>query len=266
MARITPAANGGAGVPALPAPRVIQTRPRGAQTVQIPNASPGAASGTIAASLIQSARIIATDIPQAAFDQGGVLLELLRWAPPRQGFRYGGFVHPAHNVASGDGTFMRGGKHGGATTATQAARQTEWAVTSPMDQIDVAQGIFGFMHQQSVGYRSPVAPNSFIDAQLTVITAARLGLNGGSLPRQVANLYRIGRFAFRYSIVDLDDARQKRISGPISTVVCAGMHNNPFNREPEILGGYQSVSVNPSASITAVSIWHEKPYATRRSL
>lgn len=269
MARITPAANGGAGIPALPAPRVIQTRPRGAQTVEIPDAAPSGAASTISTTIIQGARVIATSIPQAAFEQGGVLLELLRWVPPRQGFRFGGFVHPAHIAASGNGTFMRGGKHGGASTATQLARPTEWPVTSPMDQIDVTQGIFGFMHRLTATYRSDAAASEHPDQLVEVVTAARIR-NGGPLPRQLAQRgYSVGRFAFRYSIVDLDDARQKRVSGPISTVVCAGMAAPPFVRANTInfgSGEYATVGVNPAASVGAVSVWHEKAYAPRRSL
>jgi hypothetical protein len=81
--------------------------------------------------------------------------------------------------------------------------------------------------------------------------------------------YFVGRFVFRYSIVDLADARQKRVSGPISTVVCAGMAASPFVRANTInfgSGEYATVAVNPAASVGAVSVWHEKAHATRRPL
>jgi hypothetical protein len=268
MVRISPVAT--ASTVALPAPRVTITRPRGVVTVEVPDGRPSTAATTVAATAVNAARIVATDIPQAAIDQGGLVLELLRWVPQRQRNRFGGFVHPTHIAASGNGTFMRGGKHGGASTATQLARPTEWAITAPMDIVDVTQGIFGFMHLGQVSYRDDTATNSTANQTVQLVTSSRPVSNSGMLPKHIAQRgYFVGRFVFRYSIVDLADARQKRVSGPISTVVCAGMAASPFVRANTInfgSGEYATVAVNPAASVGAVSVWHGKAHATRRPL
>lgn len=257
---------------ALPAPRVKIEKPIAATYVDIAEGSPSAGV-TTAVEAKRIVKIVAEDLPQAAFDSGTLLLELLRWKPRR---KYGGanaYVHPAHTTPSGNGTFMRGGIHGLSTGGVVAVpRPTEWAVTAPMQVTDVTQGLFGFFEHGIAGYRTQNATSPPADQTVDVTRYSVWNrYPTRALPRHIAYAaYGVGRFAFRWSVVDPDDARSKRISGPMSAIIGAGQFHQPFiawEGELSFAAGVYSSSVqaNPQATWKEVTAWHVAPPGKRVS-
>lgn len=161
-------------------------------------------------------------------------IELLRYvrlhsrenASAGNGTKTGGYVHPSHGpAASGDGSFTHGGAHGGVSAEVQAIRPTEWPILSGADAVDVTQGMMGFMCFGPVNFRDNTGNIQALDL---VYPAERVRTQRLGRRFPYAGAFAPGYFAFRLSIIDLEDARGKRIHGPVSQIVSATNHKFPF--------------------------------------
>ncbi len=224
------------GSAALPAPKVQVYHPAAPVPVFVGDrfASNGS---TVEVKPIRSVKVTVPGIPSAILadiDLYKPQIELLRYVRLRSresansgnGTKTGGYVHPSHGpAASGNGSFTHGGLHGGTSGQVQAIRPTEWPILSGADNVDVTQGLLGFMCMGLVPFRDSAGVTQATDM---VYPAERVRTQYLGRRFPYAGMFAPGYFAFRLSIIDLTDERGKRIHGPVSQVISATNHKFPF--------------------------------------
>ena len=186
-----------------------------------------------------------------------VQLELLRYSRRNAGIngsngqsgKYRGWVHSSHAPNPANGNWTRGGEHSAVSPAIQSLRQTEWSVVNT-DVIDVTQSMLGFMATRDIAYRSPaaVAPDYFTDASvLGVSTVANAKMRRPGRRFAYAPAFHPGTFRFRYSIVDQNDPRGSRISGPESETVNLSTEVMPFHIDTaaSMVSGVPMATIDP---------------------
>lgn len=251
-------AAGGGG---LPAPKVRVTGGGNAwQTVSMPVYSP---SGTLTDVQVQPVTVTVTDVPSVFTDSAfGLQLELMRYRYRRSKARanlsgeFRSWVHPSNGPApSGDGTWTRGGAHLQTSPAVVALRRTEWPVTNT-SSVDVSQAMFSFLCQKQIPYRS-VLSTGVPDATVLGFSpkAGSVGWPGRRFAYSSA--YTPGLFAFRLSVVDVDDPRGARVSGPLSEMVCVSNTVFPFRVDSvsSQLLGKQTASIAPGYDPLLFRAW-----------
>jgi hypothetical protein len=167
-------------------------------------------------------------------------LELVRYIRPPQSKRRNdaggasyhsktknGFVHPANWDPANGITNPSGSNTGGGTTNNVAgARISEWAVTSEGQAFDIDLG--AYFKAVNVTYRD--ASNGSSSLTVAKPTGVICRLNYHNSPRALKAYSRAkqpGYFAFRYSIIDPDNARE-RIYGAQTEVMVASNSVEPF--------------------------------------
>ena len=177
--------------------------------------------------------------------------------PGGNGTKSGGYVHPSHGPgASGNGSFTHGGMHGGADPALQAVRPTEWPIASGADTLDVTQGILGFMCIGDIAYRDStgnLANTVVVYPANRCNSSKRLRVSGKRFPYSSTMVP--GYFAFRLSVLDLEDPRKKRVHGPLSQVVSCTSAKFPF--DPAGLDSGGRAQANPASGFDpkVVNFW-----------
>lgn len=168
-----------------------------------------------------------------------VQLELLRYSRRNTGINQSNgksgkqrqWAHPSHGPNPANGNWTRGGNHTAVSPVVQSLRQTEWSVVNT-DVIDVTQSMFGFMATRDIQYRSPAATAPDYNPDLSVqgvSTVANAKMRRPGKRFAYAPSFHPGTFRFRYSIVDTNDPRGSRISGPESETVNVSTEVMPFH-------------------------------------
>ncbi len=186
-----------------------------------------------------------------------VQLELLRYSRRNAGIDQSNgksgkqrqWVHPSHGPNPANGNWTRGGNHTAVSPAIQSLRQTEWSVVNT-DVIDVTQSMFGFMATRDIAYRSPAAtaPDYGTDLFVSgVSTVAKGKMRRPGKRFAYAPSFHPGTFRFRYSIVDQNDPRGSRISGPESETVNLSTDVMPFHRDTaaSMASGVPMATIDP---------------------
>lgn len=249
----------------LPAPKVQMMQPVLRPDVFVADGSP-LAGAVVQAFPLRYVKVTVPGIPAAVLnDLAGYApqVELVRYvrrqrrqnASGGNGGKSGGFVHPSHGPVVNSGSFTHGGAHAGVGAAVQAIRPTEWPILTGADNIDVTQGILGFMCLVSVRYRDVSGNNA--NSVGALVPSHGLGKGrGGAYSRfpyekQLSGAY----FAFRLSIKDRSDVRGKRIWGPVSDYVYAGNSAFPFLPAGLDVNGSAAAVPNPLSDKLAVNFW-----------
>lgn len=255
---------GGGGL-ILPAPKVQLYMPAAPSQFWVADASP-VNDATVEVTPLKHVKVTFPGIPSAILDDIATYrpqVELIRHtqlnsrenSASGNGAKTGGYVHPSHGpVASGNGSFTHGGSHGGVGPSVQAVRPTEWLINSGADAIDVTQGILGFMCYGPFVYRDNAGNISALKAVYPASrTNRRNRISGRRFP--YSPVFRPGYFEFRLSIIDTNDARGKRITGPHSTRISCTNNQFPFLPAGVDASGAAQADPLPSFDGQAVNFW-----------
>jgi hypothetical protein len=178
-------------------------------------------------------------------------LELLRYANGKKS--KAGYKHPS-NVASG--LPLGGRTHGGMqnVSGTLSLRQSEWAVTNYGQVIDVTSALFGYMFFGEIRYRDNTGNLNVIEGIYPFRTTKTFGKRFA-----YSRLFTPARFRFRWSVLDLTDARKQRIFGPVSDVVTVSSLIFPFIPDLPIAAGpyagSSTASINAKYDPRLASMW-----------
>lgn len=245
----------------LPAPKVRVTGGTAAWVqYEIPDSAWSGGTTTVS---MQPVTVAVSDLPSGV----GVQLELLRYRRRNAGIngsngasgKQRGWVHPSNGPAPVNGSWTRGGAHSGCSPAVEALRVTEWAVANT-DVVDVSQSMLGFIASRDIAYRSPAATAPDYQPDLSVqgistVANAKMRRPGGRFA--YAPAFHAGLFRFRYSIVDTNDSRSPRISGPESEIVAVSTEVFPFIIDPvaSSLSGKQMATISPVYDPARLKAW-----------
>ena len=169
------------------------------------------------------------------------------------------WVHPSHGPNPANGNWTRGGEHSAVSPAIKSLRQTEWSVVNT-DVVDVTQPMLGFMAIRDIQYRSHAATSPDYQPDLSVqgiSTVASAKMHRPGKRFAYAPAFHAGLFRFRYSIVDANDSRSPRISGPESEIVAVSTEVFPFIIDPEAssLSGKQMATISPVYDPARLKAW-----------
>lgn len=196
-----------------------------------------------------------------------VQLELLRYSRRVAGINKNNgasgqqrqWVHPSHGPNPANGNWTRGGAHSAVSPAVASLRQTEWSVVNA-NVIDVTQSMFGFMATRDIAYRSPAATAPDYQPDLSVqgvstVANAKMRRPGGRFA--YAPAFHAGLFRFRYSIVDTNDSRSPRISGPESEIVAVNTEVFPFHTDTaaSMASGVPMATIDPRYDPLRLKAW-----------
>lgn len=245
----------------LPAPKIRVTGGPAAWTVyDLPDVN--WSGGTIQVQM-QPVTVSVYDLPSGV----KVQLELERYSRRNTGINQSNgksgkqrqWVHPSHGPNPVNGNWTRGGNHSSVSAVVASLRQTEWSVVNT-DVIDVTQAMLGFIASRLIQYRSPaaVAPDYFPDLSvqgISTVASSKMRRNGRRF--SYAPAFHPGLFRFRYSIVDTNDSRAPRISGPESEIVSVNTERMPFMVDPVASGlsGKQMATIDPAYDPTRLKAW-----------
>ncbi len=256
---------GGAGLPTPKVQLYVPNNPAGLFVAKDGSSS----GGTTSVVAKRYVKVTVPGIPSSILENAAdyqPMVELLRFVPKKarenastgNGNKAAGFVHPSSAAAvSGNGSFTHGGGHGGTSSALQALRVTEWAITNGNDAIDVTQGILAFMSNTDVSYRDAGGTSATIRVTTAESCFKTSWYNIGSrFP--YSRRFGPGRFIFRLSVRDLNDARQKRIHGPNSAIVLCSNNVFPFNPAGVDANGRAQATVSGFFDDKQVSFWFEQ--------
>ena len=188
------------------------------------------------------------------------LLELLRYRPVKtrspasnggRGNKKAGYAHPSNAPEpSGNASFTHGGGHQDASADIIALRQTEWPIAQSQDRFDVTQGILSFMCYGTVLYRNAVGLSSLSAIYPATKSGAAAYTSGRRFPYSRA--FQPGYFAFRLSILDLQDDRKKRVHGPLSDKI--SVSNSVFPFIPDGVNGQNQTVATLAANFDPFSV------------
>jgi hypothetical protein len=228
------AAGGGGG---LPAPKVQTFRPDAIYDPQISDGQPSSGS-LMKLPTKRFIKVTTPGLPQFILDDLATYkpqVELLRYTRSAgkrslvtgQRYKNVGYVHPSHGpLPSGTGSFTHGGAHSVPQTLSDL-RSTEWPILTGKDHIDVTQGMASFMAMLSVAWRDSLGNLNFTQLPCPTSSRMRRPIPGSRFPYSAT--FTPGYFAFRLSVIDPSDPRQKRIHGPESQVVSLTTNEFPFD-------------------------------------
>lgn len=225
---------------ALPVPKMRIVGPAIGEGVLIPQDTP---SGMlIAVTTASQLECVALDIPTVFFQpQYGLQLELMRYrrtttskqviTPRRRG--QSDWVHPAHGGRSGND--QRGGDHfdQSGVPLNMLARPSEWSITTRNQVVNVTQGVAGrciYVRPGRAFFVNGFGPSFDSNPTYIIGNASRANHRYAAIFRGLPGVWSANKFRFRYSVVDPDDPRGGRISGPMSPVIMAGSHIPPVIR------------------------------------
>ncbi len=168
-----------------------------------------------------------------------------------------GFVHPANYDPANGITNPSGSNTGGGVTNNVAvSRISEWAVTGEGQVIDIDLG--AYFKPMSVEYRDTngnisalaVAKPTGVQRRTVLGTGRFKGYSRAKIP---------GYFAFRYSIIDPDNA-QERVYGGVSELVVATNAVQPFaeNFVATQAFGVPCVTVSNRFDLKQMQAWIDK--------
>ena len=238
---------------ALPAPKVDLRK--GAPTLLTVFDGHPALGLTRTVNAVNLAEVTVSDIPQVILDNlpyFGLQLELLRYVRRSTGqtnrphaASHGGYRHPSNgDNPSGTGQRTRGGSH----TYNATNRVTEWPVTGWGQSIDVSQGMAGFMSHDSSGslqYRDPAGVRQPFNGLVPTDAWGKFRRFGRA--SSYDSRFRPGYFKFRWSILDVSDPREQRISGPLSETVALTSNLFPFIPDAPFGGNAAlTATINPA--------------------
>lgn len=220
------------------------------------------AGGTIQVQM-QPVTVSVYDLPSGV----KVQLELERYSRRNAGInsgngqsgKYRGWVHSSHGPNPANGNWTRGGEHSAVSPAIKSLRQTEWSVVNT-DVVDVTQSMLGFIASRDIAYRSPAATSPDYQPDLSVqgiSTVANAKMRRPGKRFAYAPAFHAGLFRFRYSIVDANDSRSPRISGPESEIVAVSTEVFPFIIDPvaSSLSGKQMATISPVYDPARLKAW-----------
>lgn len=256
--------NSGGGGLMLPAPKVQMMVPVAQPALFVSDNSPSSGN-TVQVTPRRYVKVTVPGIPSAVLGDLATYapqVELLRYtrrqrrenASGGNGGKGGAYVHPAHGLTPGGGSYTHGGQHGGVDPAIWAIRPTEWPILSGADNIDVTQGILGFMCLHPVYMRDNSGVTSTVDCLIPshgLVKGRSTSFSRFPYQKSLSGAY----FAFRLSIRDPSDARQKRIWGPTSEVVQVGNTAFPFLPDGVSPLGESAAVQNPLHDPKAVNFW-----------
>lgn len=191
-------------------------------------------------------------------------LELMRYVRKRgavsgrfgRSFQNNGYVHPSHGPGpSGNGSHTHGGLQTKVTALTQSLRPTEWAAGDWGTEIDVTQGMLGFLHFIPVTYRDAIFDEQVVEAPVPSGSSSNRR-HGKRFP--YAGIFRPAYYKFRWSIIDPTDERGQRIHGPLSETVSVTSNKFPFLPEDMYNDGgifKATCSINPGYSVNDLRAW-----------
>lgn len=214
-----------------------------------------------------SVRCIAVDVSDDMIN-AGLRLELLRYkvnvgngndTPPVKGSAY---VHPAdwQGGISFNGNDTRGGDHrNDAGIGLPIDRPSEWAITTRNQVVDMLGTLAGWWQFRNVSYRDAATP--MINNVVSLPCPAGINTKWAVFGRTFGYMtrYRPNYFAWRYSVIDPNDARNGRIHGPMSRVVKATTPTHPFIPDASVSAatGFQHVTVSPLLNPNVIEFFWE---------
>jgi hypothetical protein len=223
---------------ALPAPKMRIVGPASGEGFLIPENT--RAGFPIAVNARTQLECVALDIPAVFFQpQYRLQLELLKYrrtnsskqvvTPARRGSS--DWVHPSHgNLVGND---QRGGAHFDTfgNPINMSLRPSEWPITARNQIINVTQGAAGrcvYMRPGTTLYTAGLGPTYLPMPFYVIGNADRCQDRNPIRFRGTPGVLTMPKFRFRYSIVDPDDPRGGRISGPMSPTIVVGNHLPPL--------------------------------------
>lgn len=247
-------------VPGLPVPKIrVAGGNGGVAKFEIPQED---WTGNTTTAIMNLVTVAVADLPHDV----KVQLELLRYsrrnasakANTGHSAKQRAWVHPSHAPNPVPGHWTRGGTHSAIGATVASLRQTEWSVVNT-DVVDVTQAMLGFISTRQVAYRSPAAAPPF-DPDMTIdgiSTVARGKMRRPGRRFAYAPAFHPGVFAFRYSVVDPNDPRGSRVSGPMSQPVFVHTAVFPFvvDEKASAETGYAMATIDPAYDPSVLRAW-----------
>jgi hypothetical protein len=244
---------GGAGLP-IPKVKLTQDRDAGPPAVSVFSRVAGT---TITATVRRTIEVIAPNLPQALLDPTvGLQLELLRYRSQGNGGRskkgQRGYVHPS-TFGAADGGATHSGRHN-VDPSIEPLRVTEWKITQQAERVDVTQALAAWLEYISLFYHTASGLAKII---LPCPASRRNAFSFLPTSRRFcyAPVFCPAYFAFRYSILDPQDSRN-RIVGAMSPIVTLTTQTFPFVPDPDQIAIQQrEVSLVSEYDHTQLAAW-----------